>query len=197
MAGWMDGISYHSLVNATPILRAFGNSVELTLVGVVLSMIGTITLAYPLSKSYFYGRRFWSMAIVFTMLFGGGLIPNFLLIKSLGLTNSYWSIWLPGLISTYNMWVMRTFFQNIPGELEDAARIDGCGETSLLLRIILPTSLPMLVTIGLFYGVGIWNNFFSVLIYITDTSKMNLAVMIQQMIFATTDPTSLLDPNLT
>ncbi|KRF10283.1 ABC transporter permease [Paenibacillus sp. Soil766] len=181
-------LSYEALITGTRIVEAFRNSVLITIVGVVLSMTASTLVAYPLSKPYFFGRRFFSMAIVFTMMFGGGLIPNYLLIKSLGLINSYWAIWLPGLISTYNMWVMKTFFQNIPVELENAARIDGCGEFGLLLRIILPTSLPMIATISLFYAVGNWNNFFGVLIYIHDTSKLNLAVLVQQMVFAASDP---------
>ncbi|MFD0679695.1 MULTISPECIES: carbohydrate ABC transporter permease [unclassified Paenibacillus] len=174
--------SYKALLKGTNILRAFQNSLVITLVGVLLSMLFTIMAAYPLSRKYFWGRKFFTMAMVFTMLFSGGLIPTFLLVKSLGLVNSYGALWLPGLISTYNMLVMRTFFENIPAEMEEAARIDGCGELRLLAQVILPLSLPVVATLGLFYGVGFWNAFMSVLIYINDTKFFNLTVLVQKMV---------------
>lgn len=129
-----------------------------------------------------YGRKFFTMLIIFTMVFNGGLIPTYLVIKSLGLVNTYGAIWLPGLISVYNMLVMRSFFNGFPEEIEEAARIDGCGEIRLMLQMILPLSLPVLAALTLFYGVGYWNSFFSVMIYINDSSKNTLAVLIQQMI---------------
>jgi putative aldouronate transport system permease protein len=164
------------------VLGAFRNSVLITLVGTALNMVFTVLTAYPLSKQYFYARRFFTLAIVFTMLFTAGLIPNYLLIKSLGLVNTYGSLWLPGLISAYNLLIVRTFFENIPEELEDAARIDGCGEWRLIIQMVLPLSLPVIATIALFYGVGHWNAFFNVLIYINDSSKFNLSVLVQNMI---------------
>jgi putative aldouronate transport system permease protein len=145
-------------------------------------MTATIATAYPLSRRIFVARRFFTLAAVFTMLFSGGLIPTYLVVKSLGLINSYWAIWLPGLLSTYNMLVMRTFFENIPEEIEEAARIDGCNEIRLLLQIFLPLSMPVIATLVLFYGVGYWNSFMSVLIYINQTDKYNLTVLVQQMI---------------
>ncbi|TBL71605.1 carbohydrate ABC transporter permease [Paenibacillus thalictri] len=174
--------SYKALMKGTDIFRAFQNSVVITLVGVLLSMLFTIMAAYPLSRKYFWGRKGFTMAMVFTMLFSGGLIPTFLLVKALGLVNSYGALWLPGLISTYNMLVMRTFFENIPAEMEEAARIDGCGEMRLLAQIILPLSLPVVATLGLFYGVGFWNAFMNVLIYINDTKLFNLTVLVQKMV---------------
>jgi putative aldouronate transport system permease protein len=174
--------AYRKLVSGTDVLGAFRNSVLITLVGTALNMVFTVLTAYPLSKQYFYARRFFTLAIVFTMLFTAGLIPNYLLIKSLGLVNTYGSLWLPGLISAYNLLIVRTFFENIPEELEDAARIDGCGEWRLIIQMVLPLSLPVIATIALFYGVGHWNAFFNVLIYINDSSKFNLSVLVQNMI---------------
>lgn len=188
--------AYKALFLGTRIVEAFGNSVTITIVGILLSVTGSIAVAYPLSKEYFYCRRLLSLLILFTMIFGGGLIPNYLLVKSLGLIDTYWALWLPGLISTYNMWVMKTFFQNVPRELEDAARIDGCGELRLIRSIVIPVSLPMIVAISLFYGVTYWNNFFNVLIYINDTSKYNLAVLVQQMIFSASNPKLTIEPDL-
>ncbi|WP_079911608.1 carbohydrate ABC transporter permease [Paenibacillus sp. 32352] len=174
--------SYTMLFKGTPVVRAFANNVLITVVGVALSMMFTVFAAHPLSRKAFYGRRFITLAIVFTMLFQGGLIPTYLVIKQLGLIDSYGALWLPGLISTFNMLIMRSFFENIPEELDEAARMDGCGEWRLLIRIILPLSLPMLATIALFYGVQYWNSFFNVLIYLNSPEKYNLTVLIQQMV---------------
>ncbi|WNR45552.1 carbohydrate ABC transporter permease [Paenibacillus roseipurpureus] len=185
--------SFEALLIGTNAIKAMLNSVVITVVGVIISMIATVFVAYPLAKTYFLGRKFFSVAIVFTMLFGGGLIPQYIVVKSLGIINTYWALWLPGMISTYNMWVMKSFFQELPRELEDAARIDGCNELRLLARIILPMSMPMLVSIALFYGVGYWNNFFQVLIYINETGKYNLAVLIQQLIISLADPKLVLE----
>lgn len=120
--------------------------------------------------------------MIFTMIFSGGIIPTYLVIKSLGLINTYWALWLPGLVSTYNMLILRTYFENIPTEIDEAARMDGCSEVRLLLKIILPVSMPVLATLALFYGVAFWNTFMSMLIYINDTDKYNLTVLVQKMI---------------
>ncbi|MDF2927229.1 MAG: transporter permease [Paenibacillaceae bacterium] len=174
--------SYSVLFNGTPIVRAFRNSVILTAFGVAFSLSCTILAAYPLSRRGFYGRRFFSMAVVFTMMFSGGLIPGFMLIKSLGLLNSYGAIWMPGLVSVYNMLIVKNYFENLPEELEEAARMDGASELLFIVKIVLPLSLPMLATIALFYGVGYWNAFMSVLIYINDTARHNLMVLVQNMV---------------
>jgi putative aldouronate transport system permease protein len=174
--------SYTMLFEGTPVVRAFGNSLLITLVGVAASMLFTIFAAYPLSRRDFYGRRTLTLAIVFTMLFTGGLIPTYLVVSSLGLVDSYSALWLPALVSAYNMMIMRSFFENIPEELVEAARIDGSGEWRLLAGIILPLSLPVLATIGLFYGVYYWNSFFNVMIYMNSPEKINLTVLIQQMV---------------
>lgn len=174
--------AYKALYSGTNLIKAFRNSVVITVVGVALSMWFTVMAAYPLAKSYFYARRFFTLAIVFTMLFGTPLIPLFLIVKSLGLLDTYGAIWLPGLISAFNMLVLRTFFMHIPEELEEAARLDGCGEWRLLAGIMIPLSMPVLATLTLFYGVGYWNSFLHVLMFLNDSARMNLAVMIQQMV---------------
>jgi len=179
--GW-NTEAFTSLFTGTPIIGAFRNSVVITVIGVVLSMAATIMTAYPISRRIFYGRRFFTLAMVFTIMFSGGLIPTYLVVKSLGLMNSYFALWLPALVSTYNMLVMRTFFENIPSEIDDASRIDGCSELAYLLRIVLPLSLPVIATLTLFYGVTYWNTFLPVLIYIQDTGRFNLTVLVQNMI---------------
>ncbi|XEC96230.1 carbohydrate ABC transporter permease [Paenibacillus tarimensis] len=174
--------SYQNLLKGTNIVVAFRNSVILTVVGTALSMFFTILAAYPLSKSYFYMRKSFMLTIIFTMLFPVGLIPNYLLIRGLDLVNTYWAIWLILLIKVYYMLILRSFLQNIPEELEEAARIDGCGEWKIILTIVLPLSVPVLVTLSLFYGVDQWNGFYHVLIYINDSDKFNLSVVVQNMI---------------
>ena len=111
------------------------------------------------------------------------MIPAFLLVKSLGLIDSYWALWLTALISPYNMMVMKSFFENISDELDDAARIDGCNEVRLLIQIYLPLSKAVIATLCLFYGVSYWNSFLKVLLYINDSNEYTLPVMIQQMVF--------------
>ncbi|MDF2648160.1 MAG: transporter permease subunit [Paenibacillus sp.] len=174
--------AYEGLLKGTNVIGAFTNSVIITVVGVALSMVFSILAAYPLSRSYMYGRKPLTMFMVFTMLFGGGLIPSYLVVNGLGLVNSYFALWLPALVNTYNMLVMKTFFENIPSELVEAAKIDGSSEMQLLWKIIIPISMPMVATIALFYGVSYWNVFMNVLIYINDTSKFNLSVLVQQMV---------------
>ncbi|MCU6711419.1 carbohydrate ABC transporter permease [Paenibacillus sp. J5C_2022] len=178
--------AYASMIEGTNIVRAFQNSLFITAAGTAFNMLLTILAAYPLSKRQFYLRRFFTLSLVFTMLFKAGLIPDYMLVKSLHLVDSYWALWLPGLISVYNMLLLRSFFTAIPEELEDAARMDGCSEWKLILRIILPLSLPVIATLTLFYGVAHWNSFFNVMIYINDSNKYNLSVLVQNMIQSST-----------
>ncbi|WP_168121340.1 carbohydrate ABC transporter permease [Paenibacillus sp. HB172176] len=179
--GWSTE-AFRLLLEGGRVPRALLNNVVITLVGLVLSLVFTTAAAYPLARKRFYARRFFTLAFVFTMLFNGGLIPTYLVVNSLDLLNTYWALWLPGLVSTFNMLILRTFFLSLPEELFDSAEIDGCGELRTLFRIVLPLSLPVFATIALFYGVGYWNNFVSVLIYINQTEMQNLTLLVQQMI---------------
>jgi len=122
------------------------------------------------------------MFIIFTMLFTTGIIPNFILVRSLGLMNSYWSLWLPALISTYNMFVMKTFMEGLPEEIEESAAIDGAGDWRILLQIILPLCKPIMAALSLFYAVGWWNSYFNVLLYITQSNLQTLTLKLYQMI---------------
>ncbi|TVY01866.1 carbohydrate ABC transporter permease [Paenibacillus cremeus] len=178
----LDFSGYQALFKETPILRSFGNSMIITMIGTALNIGFTVLAAYPLSKRYFIGRRVYSFAIIFTMIFSVGLIPNYLLLKSLGLLNGYGALWLPGLVSVWNLMVLRSFFEALPEELEEASRIDGCSEWRLIVQIVMPLSLPVLAALSLFYGVAHWNAFMSVLIYINDAKKLNLTVLVQQLI---------------
>ena len=174
--------SFTLLLEGTMAVRATWNSVVITVVGTVICMVMTILAAYPLSKPYFVGNKIFTKLIVFTMLFSGGMIPTYIVVQKLGLIDTYWSLWLPAAINTYNMIVMRTFFNNIPTELEEAAIIDGCGELKLLVKIYLPLSKPVMATLTLFYGVSHWNTFMNAMLYINSPEKQNLSVLVQQMI---------------
>lgn len=175
-------LSYERLMEDGQLFIAMKNTVILTVVGTFFNMVMTVLAAYPLSRKRLMGRNSILMMIVFTMLFISGIIPNFILIKSLGLMDSYWGLWLPALISTYNLFVMKTFMEGLPEEIEESAAIDGAGDWLILIRIMLPLCKPVLAAISLFYAVGWWNSYFSVLIYISDTTKQTLSVKLYQMI---------------
>jgi len=178
----LDFTAYRYFFENTPALRAFNNSVVITLVGTALSMLVTVLTAYPLSKRYLYARKPITLAALFTMLFSGGMIPTYLVMNNLQLTNTFWSLWFVGLVSTYNMLIMKSYFENIPSEVIESAQMDGCGEVRLLGRIVLPLSMPMLATLTLFYGVGYWNMFMNVILYINRTDLQNLPVIVQSML---------------
>jgi putative aldouronate transport system permease protein len=174
--------AYRQLIIDGQLLIAMRNTVLLTIVGTGLNMGATILCSYALSKKRMRGRGIFIFLIVFTMMFSGGMIPNFLLIRNLRLMNSYWALWLSGLISTYNMIVLRTFFQGIPDSLEEAAQIDGASDPYILVRIVLPLSGAALATITLFHAVGWWNTYFSAVLYISSTTKFPLMVKLRVML---------------
>lgn len=174
--------AYKAIFQSPVIPQALKVTVMVTTVGTFLNLLFTTLLAYPLSKKQLPGRNFILIAIVFTMLFSGGLIPLYLVVKSVGLLNSIWALIIPGLISTFNLLIMKTYFENLPSELEDAAKVDGCGEFQTLFRIILPLSAPIMATIGLFYGVQHWNAYFQAVMYISDKSLYPIQVVLRNML---------------
>ncbi|RAU98932.1 carbohydrate ABC transporter permease [Paenibacillus sp. YN15] len=174
--------SYKRLLEDGQLFRAMGNTVIVTAVGTVLNMVMTIMAAYPLSRKRLYGRGLLLMFITFTMIFVAGMIPNFILIKSLGLMDSYWALWLPALISTYNMFVMKSFMEGLPEEIEESASIDGAGNWRILIQIMMPLCKPILAALSLFYAVGWWNSYFNVMLYITRSSLQTMMLKLYQMI---------------
>jgi ABC-type glycerol-3-phosphate transport system permease component len=171
--------AYRSVLSGRIIPRALMVSIGITAVGTVLSVAFTTTLAFGLTRTRdIPGSKAVLYVVLFTMLFGAGLIPNFILVKELGLLNSYWSLILPGLISAFNMLVVRNFSLQIPAELTDSARIDGASDLQVVLRIMLPLSKAVIAVIALFYAVGYWNAFFNALIYLQDTSKWPIQLVL-------------------
>ncbi|WP_313638264.1 carbohydrate ABC transporter permease [Paenibacillus sp.] len=174
--------TYRLLLHDSAIIRSYGNTILYTTVGTFVNVCFTILCAYPLSKKEFHGRSFFTLMIVFTMFFSGGLIPSYLLVQKLNMINTMWALIVPGAISAWNMIVMRTFFQGIPNELFEAARIDGAQELLVLWRIVLPLSLPIIATISMFYAVGHWNSFFPALIYLDEKAKYPVQILLRNMV---------------
>ncbi|WP_274650123.1 carbohydrate ABC transporter permease [Paenibacillus humicola] len=176
----LDGYRY--IFSADTILRSLGVTVFITVAGTLINLIFTTLTAYPLARKEFWGRGPVMLLILFTMLFSGGMIPTFLVVKSLGLLNSFWSLLIPNAISAFNLIVLRSFFLQLPDGLEESAKIDGCNDFQILLRIALPLSLPALATFALFYAVGHWNTFFNAILYINDNTKWPIQVWLRQIV---------------
>lgn len=174
--------SYKSFLHDINFYRSFLNTVYVTALGTTINLIMTTITAYPLSKRGFRGGSLIMKLIVFTMLFSGGTIPSYLLIKNLHMIDSFWALMLPGAINTFNLIIMKTFFAGIPKELEEAATIDGCNELQILIRIYIPLSLTVMATLGLFYAVNHWNSYMNALIYINDIKKFTLQVKLKQLL---------------
>jgi len=174
--------AYRYILSTSTIFQAMGVSVFVTVVGTFLSLLVTALMAYALSKRYLRGRRVINFLVVFTMLFSGGMIPTFIVVQKLGLIDSLWSLILPVMINAFNFVIMRSFFQGIPDSLEEAARIDGCSELGVFWRIVLPLSLASIATIGLFYAVYYWNTYQSAILYINDSEKWPIQVLLRQIV---------------
>ncbi|WP_308636512.1 carbohydrate ABC transporter permease [Paenibacillus silvisoli] len=178
----MNWSTYSLLFEDPAILRSYLNTFVYTIVGTAINVLCTALCAYPLSKKDFYGRGFFTLLIVITMFFSGGLIPSYLLIQKLGFLNTIWALVIPGAISVWNMIIMRTFFQGIPNELYESAQMDGANELVSLLKITLPLSKAIMATMALFYAVGHWNSFFGAMIYLDDKDKFPLQIILRNMV---------------
>ena len=171
-------------------------SVCVTAIGTFINLFLTTTMAYGLSRSNLIGKKPLLNMVLFTMVFGGGMIPLFLVVKGLGMYDTYAALILPGAISAYNMIIVRNFFMELPRELEEAASIDGCSDIGIFIKIALPLSLPCLATFGLFYAVGHWNNYFGALLYLEDSTKFPFQLVLRNIVMQTaetqTDPNALI-----
>ncbi|GBF77279.1 putative ABC transporter permease [Paenibacillus sp. 598K] len=163
-------------------MHSYRNTFVLTVCGTAISLAFTLLMAYGLSKRWLRGRRFLNILVLFTMIFHGGMIPTYLVVRELELLDSYWAIYLTGAIFPFLLIIMRSFFASFPMELEEAARIDGCGELRLLLRIVLPLSVPSVVTIALMYAVAHWNNYFQAILYLNNAAKWPIQSFLRQFL---------------
>lgn len=175
--------AYNYIISSGDIFKGLKNSIFVAVAGTAINMFFTTTFAYAVSRKKFKFRNFGLNMVLITMLFSGGMIPNYLLISNLGLLNSFWALLLPGAINAFNLIIVKNFFQEIPSELEEAAKIDGCNDISIFYKIILPLSKPVLASISLFYAVSHWNDYFNAMIYITDQKKEVVQIALRRIIF--------------
>ena len=175
--------SYKAVFKYDSIWTGYVNSLVYTVVGTLISIVLTLFAAYPLSRDDFQGNRIFTGLFLFTMMFSGGLIPSYLLIKNLGLTDTIWAIVLPGSVSAYNMIVARTFFkQTIPKELLEAAEMDGCSDFKFFTRIVIPLSMPIIAVLCLWIAVSLWNSYFNPMIYINSEEKYPLQLVLRRIL---------------
>jgi putative aldouronate transport system permease protein len=180
--------AWHAVLSSSGILQAYLNTIIRTVLATALTIVLTAMMAYPLAQPSFPHRRFLNFTLLFSLLFSGGFIPLFLLVKNLGLLDSRWSLILPGMVGAMNVILMRNFFQAIPQELIDAARVDGASEMRILFRIILPLSKPVLAVVGLWTALANWNAWFDALLYINDPHKQVLQMFIRNTVVTQADP---------
>ncbi len=174
--------AYQQLLGQDAFLRALLNSCIITVSGVAVNMVLTTLTAYALTFKDLPGRKIFLLLILFTFLFNAGIIPTYLVVENLNLLNTYPAVILPGAISIYNLFVMKTFFQNLPVGLRESAIMDGANELQVLWHIVLPLSKPILLTIAMFYAVGHWNEFFLPILYLSDTNLMPLPVLLRNIL---------------
>ena len=175
--------TYKYLLRDNRFFRYYGNTIIYSVVGTFISVVGTALLAYPLSKPELRLNKFFTPFVVFTMYFAGGLIPNYILVTQwLHLGDTVWAIVLPGAISTFNLLLMKSFFAGLPGELEEAAAMDGMGVYGIFVKIIIPLSKPIIATMCLFYLVGMWNEWFGPFLYLNQDSMKPISLWVRQLV---------------
>lgn len=176
--------AYKAVFENQSIWSGYRNTMFFVLVGTVLNLLFTSQAAFVLSRRNFMLKKAITLLIVFTMFFGGGLIPTYLLVKDLGMINSLWACILPGLVASWNFMIMRTYFEGIPVSLEESAKLDGANDIVILFRIILPLSGPIIAVMVLFYGVGHWNQWFSAMIYLQEHQKYPLQLVLREILLS-------------
>ncbi len=177
----VDG--YKAVFRHKDFLTSFGNSVFYTVVGTFINIVMTLLGAYPLARKDLPGRGYFTFFFSLTMFFGGGLIPNYLLVRNLGMLNTRWALLIPGAVSVYNMLIVRNFIQtSIPVELLESAQLDGCSDLNYLFKIVLPLSKASIAVIALYYTVGHWNSYFNALIYLSNREMIPLQLVLREIL---------------
>ena len=188
---------YQEVFANDSLMRGFLNTLFYTFLGTVIQVTLQMLCAYPLSRPDFKGRKFLNIFLTLTMFVSGGMIPTYLLISNLGMLDTIWAIIIPGCVSVFNIIVIRTYMQNsIPAELQEAARIDGCGDFQIFLRVVLPLCRPILFVMVLYAIVGYWNNYFNALLYIQSADLYPLQRVLQDMLVTNSGSLGAGDPNL-
>ena len=160
--------AYKIIMKRSDFWNGLWMTIKITVLGTLANLVVTTAFAYPLSRKHLPGRSLITKMVVFTMIFSAGTIPTYLVVKQTGMLNSLLSYIVPGLVGVSNLIIMKSFFENLPEDIFDAARIDGCGEFMVLGRIVLPMSVPIMMTIGMYYAVGHWNTYMAAVLYVTD-----------------------------
>lgn len=185
LAPWKWSTSaYRALLGNDGFLIAFANSCKILVLGVITSLFLTIPLSYGLSVKSLPGRKLLSILIIIPYVFNVGMIPTYLLVTHIGLIDKLVAVFIPTAISTYNCIIMRSFFEGIPNELRESAAIDGCSEIGILIKIVLPLSKAIIMTVGLFYGVAFWNDFFHAMLYLNSNSLQPLPILLRNILLA-------------
>jgi putative aldouronate transport system permease protein len=176
-------IGYEAVLGNKAVLTGFGNSLFYAIAGTIISVALTVMIAYPLSRSELVGRKVLIGGVLFTMLFSGGLIPTYMVVRSLGLLDTRWAILLPAAVGAWQVLIAMTFFRSsIPGELYEAAQLDGASDLRFLWSVVLPLSKPLLAVIALMYGIGQWNSYFSALIYLRSEELYPLQLVLRNIL---------------
>ena len=188
-------VGYRYILKYDAIWLGYRNTLFYTFAGTLINVAMTMTCAYGLSRRGMRGRRFFTMLFTFTMIFSGGMIPNYLLMKNLKILNTVWCMLLPGAISAYNLIVAKTFIENsIPGDLLEAARIDGCSDVRFFFSIVLPLSKAILAVLLLMYAAAHWNAYFNAFLYLTDKKLYPLQIFLRQILVQSNMSADMLDP---
>ncbi|NMB51531.1 MAG: carbohydrate ABC transporter permease [Bacteroidales bacterium] len=175
-------VAYQKILGSRQLLMGFYNSFIYTFFGTMINVVLSVMAAYPLSRKDFYGRQFIISIFVFTMMFSGGMIPTYLLIKNLGFIDTRWAMIIPNALTVWNVMLARTFFQNtIPVELYEASELDGASDMDIITKVVIPLSAPILAVLTLFYAVGHWNSYFSGLLYLKSQNLMPLQVVLRNL----------------
>ncbi|TYP79391.1 carbohydrate ABC transporter permease [Paenibacillus methanolicus] len=179
--------AYHYVLSSPKFLSSFSISVLVTVIGTLINVTLTVFTGYALSRRRLKGQKVIMMLFVFTMIFQAGILPTYLIVKQLGLLNSIWSLILPGLVSPFNMIIVRLYFCNIPDSLEESGKMDGAGNLRILFHIMIPLAMPVIATTALFCAVEYWNSYFDALMYISKQNLLPLQVYLREVIFSTSD----------
>jgi putative aldouronate transport system permease protein len=179
--------SYNKIISDTSFYIGYANTIWYTIGGTALNVIFTVLAAYPLSRKEFFLRKFFTVVFMFTMFFQGGMVPSYIIVTRLGLQNSRWAVILPGLISTWNLVLCRTYITSLPEELFDSAKIDGCSDFRLLPSILAPLIKPIIAVLVIYYGVGHWNAWFNALLYLSDNTKHPVQIYLRKLLIQSTN----------
>jgi putative aldouronate transport system permease protein len=174
--------SYRYILSTSSFMNSLRSTVFITLVGTLFNLVFTLTFAYGLTKSHIPGFKFCHVMVIITLFFNAGTIPTFLVVRNLHLLNSLWALIFSALTSAWDIVVVRSFFMSLPASLEESAKLDGCNDLDVFFRIVLPLSMPVIATFTLFFAVRHWNTYFNALIYISDTKKWTLQLMVKQLV---------------